>query len=656
MPGDEERRLQEEEDGEEYEYECECEEVEIEEMTDDEPMHITSRLFLGSIDAARNVTALKRLRIGETLALLAIGEDAAAVSNYANVVSEVYTEVSINRTLIEIEDSRNGDLMRRLPEILSKLREIIAKAERNDTSVLVHCIAGRSRSAAVLAAWILVNDSKQPSVQDVVDRIRIIRPWIEINSYFMQDLHLFHTVLTLSDGETLATADAVQLQGRAFPRLDFGSNLVEGILGGTKSITMRLLSDIENDPKSDLGDIFPFSTVAATTSSPDSSSVRSCFAYLRIDKVETRDLNTIDDATLRKSGFESTHEVLSVLKQFYPNVTASTPLQRRKEDMASAGFYTLENGASELLQDLYKTTEGTSVPAKPEYLGDSRRENQPQSKADPVEHKGIRLHNWVIGSNKTHITPIDTVDEIGEAAKLTPPEMVFGKNQLVLYHESSGVCYNFLAVEALKGAHFPPPVSDQAQDIVANQQLKVSIAKHNTNKEDVKELDITYDWTYSTDYKGSLQRLTKSESSPVTFTKSEEDAKVEATSERINYEKLKEREPILWFEDVGLYEDELHDHGSSAMSVKVRVMPSGFYVLSRYWMRLDHVVVRLHETRIHHLFGSDHFLREYTRKEEQFDTLFAKGHPKNMANYTNIDTFQHLLPVREAVVEKILLQ
>jgi hypothetical protein len=71
---------------------------------------------------------------------------------------------------------------------------------------------------------------------------------------------------------------------------------------------------------------------------------------------------------------------------------------------------------------------------------------------------------------------------IGEVAKLTPPEMVFGKNQLVLFHEPTGVCYNFLAVEALKGAHFPPPRSDQAEDIVANQQLKVAIAKHNTNK------------------------------------------------------------------------------------------------------------------------------------------------------------------------------
>ena len=65
---------------------------------------------------------------------------------------------------------------------------------------------------------------------------------------------------------------------------------------------------------------------------------------------------------------------------------------------------------------------------------------------------------------------------------MTPPEMVFGKNQLLLFHEPSGVCYTFLALEALKGAHFASPDSDQAKDIVTNQQLKVANAKHNTNK------------------------------------------------------------------------------------------------------------------------------------------------------------------------------
>lgn len=73
-----------------------------------------------------------------------------------------------------------------------------------------------------------------------------------------------------------------------------------------------------------------------------------------------------------------------------------------------------------------------------------------------------------------------------DEANLTPPEMVFGKNELLFYHEPSGLCYAFLAVEALKGAHFRAPASDQAADIVAHQQqqLKVAIAKHNTNKYD----------------------------------------------------------------------------------------------------------------------------------------------------------------------------
>ncbi|KAG7393112.1 hypothetical protein PHYPSEUDO_012448 [Phytophthora pseudosyringae] len=331
---DAERRLprQEDEGEDEYEYE----EVEVEEMVDDEPMHITGRLFLGSIDAARNVAALKRLRIGGALALLGQGEEDAAVSTHSSAVADAYAELQVTRTVVEIEDSRDGDLPRRLPGILAALRELVEKAERDDTNVLVHCIAGRSRSASVLAAWMLVSEAKQQGVQDVVDRIsvsivasnrrRIIRPWIEINPHFMRDLHLFHAVLSLPNEASLSAEDTSLLKERAFPRLDFGPNLVEGILRGSKTVTMRLLSDVKGDLKSDLGDIFPFSIVAATTASTDGSSSRSQFGYLRIDKIETHELSAIDHATLRKSGFGSTDEVLTMLTQFYPNVTTTTPL------------------------------------------------------------------------------------------------------------------------------------------------------------------------------------------------------------------------------------------------------------------------------------------------------------------------------------------
>jgi type 2A phosphatase activator TIP41 len=41
----------------------------------------------------------------------------------------------------------------------------------------------------------------------------------------------------------------------------------------------------------------------------------------------------------------------------------------------------------------------------------------------------------------------------------------------------------------------------------------------------------------------------------------------------IDREMLQSREPILFYDDVTLYEDELHDHGVVQLNVKVRVMP-----------------------------------------------------------------------------------
>merc|ERR1719411_584785 len=51
------------------------------------------------------------------------------------------------------------------------------------------------------------------------------------------------------------------------------------------------------------------------------------------------------------------------------------------------------------------------------------------------------------------------------------------------------------------------------------------------------------------------------------------------TDQRINYEKLREKERILFYDEVILFEDELDDNGCSKLSVKIRVMPSGFFCL-----------------------------------------------------------------------------
>lgn len=41
------------------------------------------------------------------------------------------------------------------------------------------------------------------------------------------------------------------------------------------------------------------------------------------------------------------------------------------------------------------------------------------------------------------------------------------------------------------------------------------------------------------------------------------------TSDRINYEKLKQQEQIFFYDEVILYEDELADNGTAVFSVKI---------------------------------------------------------------------------------------
>ncbi|KAM4682634.1 TIP41-like protein isoform 3-T4 [Amazona ochrocephala] len=126
--------------------------------------------------------------------------------------------------------------------------------------------------------------------------------------------------------------------------------------------------------------------------------------------------------------------------------------------------------------------------------------------------------------------------------------------------------------------------------------------------EHTKEVVKPYDWTYTTDYKGTLLGDTAA-------------LKVVPTTEHINTEKLKAREQIMFFEEVLLFEDELHDHGVSSLSVKIRVMPSSFFVLLRFFLRVDGVLIRMNDTRLYHEADKAYMLREYTSRESKISSL-----------------------------------
>lgn len=68
----------------------------------------------------------------------------------------------------------------------------------------------------------------------------------------------------------------------------------------------------------------------------------------------------------------------------------------------------------------------------------------------------------------------------------------------------------------------------------------------------MKETIKPFDWTFTTDYMGTMSEF-----------------EVEDTEERIDVEKLKRKDKILFYVDLTLFEDELHDNGIASLSVKM---------------------------------------------------------------------------------------
>jgi type 2A phosphatase activator TIP41 len=108
---------------------------------------------------------------------------------------------------------------------------------------------------------------------------------------------------------------------------------------------------------------------------------------------------------------------------------------------------------------------------------------------------------------------------------------------------------------------------------------------------------------------------------------------------------------------VDLFEDELADNGMSILSVKVRVMPQRLLLLSRFFLRLDGVIVRIRDTRLYIEFETGEVIREYTSREEQYETI--KTQLKTSDDATSLmrdpDNLTKLCPVVENKIEKLVL-
>ncbi|VVB10393.1 unnamed protein product [Arabis nemorensis] len=266
----------------------------------------------------------------------------------------------------------------------------------------------------------------------------------------------------------------------------------------------------------------------------------------------------------------------------------------------------------------------------------------------PDGRRGLRIHGWEIETLRGTILTSLAVEEWEEKLKTSHlPEMVFGENALVIKHLSSGTKIHFNAFDALTGwkEEGLPPV-----EVPAAAQWKF-------RSKPSQQVILDYDYTFTTPYRGS-EVIEKDKEAVEAKANPEGEACLqwENCEEQIDLAALSLKEPILFYDEVVLYEDELADNGVSLLTVKVRVMPSSWFLLLRFWLRVDGVLMRLRETRMHYVFGKGEtptVLRESCWREATFQSLSAKGYPVDLAVYSDPSTISQRLPVIKQKTQKL---
>ncbi|GAO13242.1 uncharacterized protein UV8b_03657 [Ustilaginoidea virens] len=214
---------------------------------------------------------------------------------------------------------------------------------------------------------------------------------------------------------------------------------------------------------------------------------------------------------------------------------------------------------------------------------------------------------FTVSTRKLPISKAGAIDRLTEQIGIPVPEMIFGDNLVSVVHRPTGWSIEFNTPDAL-----------DAVDKTGERMLKVAYARdwestREAQTQKIKQVVRPYDWSYSTRYAGSVRQPCAA-------------ATFRPTGDKIPLELLKRRDPILFFDEVVLYESELDDNGVSVYSAKVRVHDKRMLLLCRLFMRLDNVLVRIRDTRVYVDFETDRVVREYTVKEAEFEHVKQKLH------------------------------
>jgi type 2A phosphatase activator TIP41 len=258
----------------------------------------------------------------------------------------------------------------------------------------------------------------------------------------------------------------------------------------------------------------------------------------------------------------------------------------------------------------------------------------------PFQDKpSITINDWSIYTIKKPILNSPELDNLSETRFSFPlPEMIFGNNVVRLVNDKTGETIEFNALDALdsldddckfKVSYHEEWLSARRSKSSTSSEKSEKALKENSNKDIAKLTDNLdtlkpYDWTYSPNYLGTTN---------IKFT---------PTDEKIPIDKLLKPDPILFFDESILFEDELGDNGISIFSTKIRVMPTCLLLLCRFFLRIDDVIFRVRDVRIYIDLVDTLVLREYKEQEFPYEDLYKKvvgiknsNDPKKLLRDTN---------------------
>ncbi|KAF3624894.1 putative TIP41-like protein-like isoform X2 [Capsicum annuum] len=333
---------------------------------------------------------------------------------------------------------------------------------------------------------------------------------------------------------------------------------------------------------------------------------------------------------------------------------------------------------------------------------------------------GLFIRGWEIESRKRSILTSLQLQQWEEELHTSHlPEMVFGDNSLVLKHVNTGTKIHFNAFDALVGWKHEalPPVEVPAAakwkfrrvvvrpamlygaecwpvknshiqklkmaemrmlrwmcgltrlDKVRNEIIweKVGVVSVEEKMREVRlrwfghvmrkgsdapvcckplqQVVLDYDYTFTTPYSGSETVESNAEFVRGLSNESSSSLQWENCMDKIDLVALASKEPILFYDEIILYEDELADNGISLLTVKV--------------LRVDGVLMRLRDTRLHCLFG-EHMksviLRESCWREATFQALSSKGYPSDCAAYSDPSIISERLPIIMQKAQKLSIE